>query len=62
MSKIQTIKKVKSNFNIMPAYIIVDIKTTDSEKYEEYKKLTPSSITAFDGKFIVRGGKIEDLI
>jgi uncharacterized protein (DUF1330 family) len=45
----------------MPAYVIVDIKITDPEEYEEYKKLTPSSITAFDGKFIVRGGKTEDL-
>jgi len=45
----------------MPAYIIVDVKITDPKEYEEYKKLTPSSIAAFDGKFIVRGGKTENL-
>ena len=45
----------------MPAYIIVEIKITDPKEYEEYKKLTPSSIAAFDGKFIVRGGETEIL-
>ena len=45
----------------MPAYVIVDVKINDPKEYEEYKKLTPSSITAFGGKFIVRGGKTEDL-
>jgi len=46
---------------IMPAYIIVEVKITDTEKYEEYKKLTPSSIAAYDRKFIVRGGETENL-
>jgi uncharacterized protein (DUF1330 family) len=45
----------------MPAYVIVDIKISDPIQYEEYKKLTPSSIAAFDGRFIVRGGKTENL-
>jgi uncharacterized protein (DUF1330 family) len=34
-----------------------DPKIANAGKYKEYKKLTPSSITAFDRKFIVRGGK-----
>ena len=45
----------------MPAYVIVDVKINNHEDYEEYKKLTPASITAYDGKFIVRGGKTETL-
>jgi len=45
----------------MPAYIIVDVKISNHEDYEEYKKLTPASITAYDGRFIVRGGKTETL-
>lgn len=45
----------------MPAYIIVDIKITDPKEYEEYKKLTPASLAAFQGKFIVRGGVTETL-
>jgi uncharacterized protein (DUF1330 family) len=45
----------------MPAYIIVDVKITNPLEYEEYKKLTPASVAAFDGKFIVRGGATENL-
>ncbi len=45
----------------MPAYVIVDVTVQDTEAYEEYKKLTPASIAAYDGKFIVRGGQAESL-
>lgn len=45
----------------MPAYIIVDVTITDPLSYEEYKKLTPATIAAYDGKFIVRGGQTETL-
>jgi uncharacterized protein (DUF1330 family) len=45
----------------MPAYIIVDVTITDPQLYEEYKKLTPASIAAWQGKFIVRGGATETL-
>ena len=45
----------------MPAYIIVEIEIHDPETYEEYKKLTPISLAAYGGKFIVRGGRIETL-
>jgi uncharacterized protein (DUF1330 family) len=41
----------------MPAYVIVEVDIHDHREYEEYKKLTPAAISAFDGKFIVRGGK-----
>ncbi len=45
----------------MAAYIILDVLITDPVEYEEYKKLTPASLTAYDGKFIVRGGHTETL-
>ena len=45
----------------MPAYIIVDVTIINAEMYEEYKKLTPASIAAYQGKFIVRGGATETL-
>lgn len=45
----------------MAAYIIVEVSINDPNKYEEYKKLTPAAITAYDGKFIVRGGQAETL-
>ena len=45
----------------MSAYIIVDVTINDAAAYDQYKKLTPASITAYDGKFIARGGKTETL-
>jgi len=45
----------------MKAYIIVDVKVTDAARYEDYKKLTPGSLLAYEGKFIVRGGSTETL-
>jgi uncharacterized protein (DUF1330 family) len=45
----------------MPAYIIVDVTINDPKAYEEYKKLTPATIAAYDGKFVVRGGRSECL-
>ncbi len=45
----------------MAAYIIVDVKINNSDAYEQYKKLTPDSISAYQGSFIVRGGPTEIL-
>ncbi len=40
----------------MAAYVLVEIEVTDPTTYEDYKKLTPATLAAYDGKFIVRGG------
>jgi uncharacterized protein (DUF1330 family) len=45
----------------MSAYVIVDVKIEDPAVYEEYKKLTPASIAAYGGRFVVRGGTAETL-
>jgi uncharacterized protein (DUF1330 family) len=45
----------------MAAYIIVDVEIHDHEQYEDYKKLTPAAVAAYDGKFIVRGGQTETI-
>jgi len=45
----------------MSAYIIVEVEIHDPAQYEEYKKLTPISIAAYDGRFIVRGAQTETL-
>lgn len=45
----------------MPAYVLVEIEVTDPTTYEDYKKLTPATLAAYDGKFIVRGGATEQL-
>ncbi len=41
----------------MSAYVIVEVSIHDHSEYEKYKKLTPAAISAFNGKFLVRGGK-----
>ena len=45
----------------MPAYVVVEIEIYDQELYEEYKKMTPVTIEAYGGKFVVRGGRTEHL-
>ncbi len=45
----------------MAAYVIGDVTIHDREKYAEYVKLSPATIEAFGGKFIVRGAKVESL-
>ena len=45
----------------MPAYVIVNVNIHEPIEYEEYKKLTPASVEAFQGRFIVRGGATEVL-
>ena len=42
----------------MPGYVILDLEIFDQKELEEYKKLAPASITAYNGNFIVRGGQI----
>jgi uncharacterized protein (DUF1330 family) len=45
----------------MSAYVIVDIKVTDPAIYEEYKKLAATTVTAYGGKYLARGGRTETL-
>ena len=45
----------------MPAYVIAEVSIDDPRDDEEYKKLTPPTIAAYDGRFVVRGGQTETL-
>lgn len=45
----------------MPAYMIVEVETTDEPLMAEYRKHTPGLVAKFGGKFIVRGGKTRTL-
>ena len=45
----------------MAAYVLVEVSIHNQTTYEDYKKLTPAAIAAYDGKFIVRGGQTETL-
>ncbi|MDP2041654.1 MAG: DUF1330 domain-containing protein [Algoriphagus sp.] len=43
----------------MSAFVLVEVNIQDPELYEEYKKLTPSSVEAYQGKFVIRGNPIQ---
>ena len=45
----------------MPAYLLVEVEVTDPAGYDEYKEMVPSSLVAYGGKFVVRGGACETL-
>jgi uncharacterized protein (DUF1330 family) len=45
----------------MPAYVVVDIHVKDPARYEEYKRLAAHSVTAFGGRYLVRGGAVTKL-
>jgi uncharacterized protein (DUF1330 family) len=45
----------------MPAYVVVEVEVEDPVRYETYKQMVPPSLAAYDGRFIVRGGKVETL-
>ena len=42
----------------MSAYIIARINVKDPETYKKYTAQTPGAIASFDGRFIVRGGRM----
>lgn len=41
----------------MSALVIVEIDIHDMDLYKSYTLLTPDTIAAYDGKFLVRGGE-----
>jgi uncharacterized protein (DUF1330 family) len=45
----------------MSAYVVVEVEVLDKEKYESYKQLVPASIARYGGRFVVRGGKVQNL-
>ena len=45
----------------MAAYIIAEVEVHDADRYETYKQMVPPSLTAYGGRFIVRGGEAETL-
>jgi uncharacterized protein (DUF1330 family) len=45
----------------MPALLIADIEVTDAAAYEEYQRHVPAYVAAYEGRFIVRGGRAQTL-
>jgi uncharacterized protein (DUF1330 family) len=40
----------------MPAYVIVDVTTTDQALMDEYRTHVPATLAKYGGRFLVRGG------
>ena len=45
----------------MAAYVIVDVDIQDAALYDEYRERVPATIEKYGGKFLVRGGRFEQL-
>jgi uncharacterized protein (DUF1330 family) len=45
----------------MSAYVIVEIDIVDPAGYEEYKQLASATVEKYGGKYIIRGGAVENL-
>ena len=45
----------------MRALLIADIEVTDVARYEEYQRQVPAYVAAYDGRFIIRGGRTQVL-
>jgi uncharacterized protein (DUF1330 family) len=43
----------------MSAYVIAEVDVIDPAAYEEYRKQVLAVVTKYNGKFIVRGGKVD---
>jgi uncharacterized protein (DUF1330 family) len=43
----------------MTAHLIGEIQVTDPTAYDQYRPLAAASRTRFDGRFVVRGGKVD---
>lgn len=41
----------------MLGYVIIELTVFDKKELEKYKKLAPATVTAFEGKIIVRNDK-----
>ncbi len=45
----------------MPAYVIGEIEVTDPATFEDYRKRVPSTIEQYGGRYLARGGNVEEL-
>jgi uncharacterized protein (DUF1330 family) len=43
----------------MSAYVVAEVEVTDPAVYEEYRRLVPSTIAKYGGKYLVRGGAVD---
>ncbi len=46
---------------VLPGYVIAEVDVTNPETFKEYAEKTPGTIAAFNGRYIIRGGKSESI-
>ena len=42
-----------------PAYVISEVDVTDPATFQKYAEKAPETVAAFNGRYLVRGGKIQ---
>jgi len=42
-----------------PGYVIAEVNVTDPDAFKKYSEKVPPIVAAFDGHYLVRGGKIQ---
>jgi uncharacterized protein (DUF1330 family) len=41
-----------------PAYVVAEVDVTDPATFQKYSQQVPGTLTAFNGRFLARGGKV----
>jgi uncharacterized protein (DUF1330 family) len=44
---------------LMAGYVIVNVTVRDPVRYEEYRRLATPTVSAYGGRYLVRGGAVE---
>jgi len=42
-----------------PGYVIAEVDVTDPDAFKKYAEKVPATVAAFDGHYLVRGGKVQ---
>jgi uncharacterized protein (DUF1330 family) len=43
----------------VPAYVIVNVNTSDPQRYEAYKEMAQKTVAQYGGRYLARGGKMQ---
>jgi uncharacterized protein (DUF1330 family) len=43
----------------MSAYVVVNVTVRDPVRYEEYRRLATPTVSAYDGRYVARGGRVD---
>ncbi|HEY1883304.1 MAG TPA: DUF1330 domain-containing protein [Candidatus Cybelea sp.] len=42
----------------MSAYVVVNVNTSDPQRYERYKEMAERTVAQFGGRYLARGGRL----